>query len=100
MRQIEIENLAPLTVVNGSPVLAGTLKPLNVIAPALAAFIINRMQFPSFAGAVMVKAPLLVMYCNGHLPQSTVTLPSGNVAEVTFAPPLMIWSDRSEQSRV
>ena len=67
-----IENLLVSVVVRASPVLAPTLKPEKVIAPAELLLVTSKTQLPSFAGAVRVNAPPLVMYCNGRVPQSTV----------------------------
>ena len=59
---MKIENFCPAVVVNASPVLDPTENPANDVAPALAPFVTNRMHDPSIDGAVIVYAPLFVVY--------------------------------------
>ena len=55
----------PLVVDIASPVLLPTENPLKVGATALPVLVIKIIHDPSLAGAVIVKAPLSVMNCNG-----------------------------------
>ena len=59
MRRNEMMKRWPFVVVNKSPVLAPTVKPTNVMPPALALLVTMMSTAQSFAGAVMVKAALL-----------------------------------------
>lgn len=60
MRRIEIRNLFVFVVVKASPVLAPTVNPENVIAPALAPLVIKISIPQSLDGAANVCAPLFV----------------------------------------
>src|SRR5438552_3148408 len=98
---MESVNLCPFVVSSASPVLALTVKPENVIAPALAPFVTSTRHDPSFAGAASVNAPLLVTYCCGHVPQSMVSVPLDLVPrldDTTLAPPDIVWSTRLIES--
>ena len=83
-----IVNLEPLDVVSAAPVSLPTVKPENVMAPALALFVTSSKQEPSAVGAVIVNAPPFVMLWFGLSPQSIVTFPVGSALLVTVAPPV------------
>lgn len=90
MRQIEIVKAWLLVVSSAAPVFDPTVNPENVIAPALPLLASSTMQEPSLAGAASVKAPPLMTYCNGAVPQSIVRVPLDLVPRlpnVTLAPP-------------
>ena len=59
---MEMINLLVLVVVKADPVLDPTVKPENVIAPALAPLVTKRSMALSLDGAARVNAPLLVRY--------------------------------------
>lgn len=79
----------------------GKVKPEKVMTPALPLLVIHKLHEPvAAAGAVMVKAPPLVMCWLGRAPQSGWTLPVLRAREVTFAPPLTVWSASVSEARV
>ena len=59
---METINICPVVKSIVSPVDDPTVNPVNVMVLAVPVLVINNNIVPSFAGAVMVNAPLFVIY--------------------------------------
>jgi hypothetical protein len=62
IRRMLMRNLLVFVVVKASPVFEPTVKPENVIVPALAPLVIKMSIAQSLEGAASVLAPLFVIY--------------------------------------
>ena len=90
----EIVKMCPFVVSSASPVLLPTVNPLKVMVPALPLLIAITRQLLSATGAAKVKAPPLVKYCCGTVPQTSVCVPLEKVPrlpDVISTPPDRAW---------
>lgn len=94
-----VENVAPPGDLPDQPAANVTAPAFDAVVPLITR--IAQLCELAAVGGVIVKLPLLMIYCRGTKPQFTVNdVPAVRTLVVTIAPPLSVWLVRLRAATV